>query len=491
MSSKFDPYLAKTKEEALENVALLQAELAKRRTKKLNLKDYCYPKQYDFVTDENLYSTAVTSRRSGKSTGCAADLLHTAITHPESVSLYITLSRINAKRIFWPILKKINAQLGLGGLPNESDLTMTFGSSLIYLAGAKDSSEIENFRGLPVKKVYIDEGQSMKSHIEGLIDDVLEPACIDHDGHIRIIGTPGPVPVGYFHDVSKNKEWSHHFFTVWDNPFIKEEVKKRRLLKVLQRRGITIDHPSIQREWFGQWALDVSALVIRYEQEKNHYETLPEMEWEYIVSADFGFDDADAIAVLAFSIKHQVAYLVEEKITTKQGITPLAAQLTELITKYKPMKVLGDFGALGKKIAEELQVRFSIPIVAAEKSRKFEFIELLNDSLRTAKFKAKKDSQFAQDAMLLEWDREKQKKTPEKPVISDRFHSDVVDAVIYGHRELLHWLWKEEIPAPKPGTQEFMNNEEQKIWDEIRDRHNKEKNEQKMYDIYNEYDYDT
>ena len=488
MNSKFKPYLAKTKEEALENLALIRAELERRRKQKVNLKSFCYPKQYSFVSDNALYSTAVTSRRSGKSTGCAADLLDTAITNPESVSLYITLSRTNAKRIFWPILKKINTQLGLGGDPNESDLSMRFGSSIIYLAGAKDASEIENFRGLPIKKVYIDEGQSMKSHIEGLIDEVLEPACIDHDGHIRIIGTPGPVPVGYFHDVSKNKEWSHHFFTVWDNPFIKEEIKQRRLEKVLQRRGIDINHPSIQREWFGQWALDVNALVIRYEEEKNHYERLPEIEWEYIVSADFGFDDADAIAVLAFSIKHQVAYLVEEKITTKQGITPLANQLTELILKYKPMKVLGDFGALGKKIAEELQVRFNIPIIAAEKSRKFEFIELLNDSLRTSRFKAKKDSQFAQDSMLLEWDRDKQKKNPEKPAISDRFHSDIVDAVIYGHRELLHWLWKEEVPAAKPGSQEFMNQEEQDIWDEVRKKHYQSKEEQMFWQDPFEYD---
>lgn len=491
LPSKFDPYLAKTKEEAIENVALLRAELQKRRSVKLNLQDFCYPKQHAFVTDQELYSTAVTSRRSGKSTGCAADLLHTAITYPESVSLYITLSRINAKRIFWPILKKINTQLGLGGDPNESDLTMTFGSSLIYLAGAKDASEIENFRGLPIKKVYIDEGQSMKSHIEGLIDDVLEPACIDHDGHIRIIGTPGPVPVGYFHDVSKNPEWSHHFFTVWDNPFIKQEVKERRLQKVLQRRGIDINHPSIQREWFGQWALDLNALVFRYDATKNHYDELPHMDWEYIVSADFGYDDADAIAIMAFSVKHQCAYLVEEKITTKQGITPLANQLNELIDKYKPMKVIGDFGALGKKIAEELQTRFSIPIVAAEKSRKFEFIELTNDSLRTGRFKAKKDSQFAQDSMLLEWDREKQKRNPEKPMISDRFHSDICDAVLYGHRELLHWLWKEEVVPAQPGSIQYQQTQVDEIWQQQRDRLEQQKNEQKMYDTYNDYDYDT
>ena len=111
MNSKFKPYLAKTKEEAIENLALIRAELERRRKQKVNLKSFCYPKQYSFVSDNALYSTAVTSRRSGKSTGCAADLLDTAITNPESVSLYITLSRTNAKRIFWPILKRSTLNL--------------------------------------------------------------------------------------------------------------------------------------------------------------------------------------------------------------------------------------------------------------------------------------------------------------------------------------------------------------------------------------------
>ena len=53
MNSKFKPYLAKTKEEALENLALIRAELERRRKQVFDLKKYCttpegvlYEKQY-------------------------------------------------------------------------------------------------------------------------------------------------------------------------------------------------------------------------------------------------------------------------------------------------------------------------------------------------------------------------------------------------------------------------------------------------------------
>lgn len=478
--------LDKTDKDRRQTLALLQRELKLRQGLIFDLKAFCHPKQYAFIADPAPYANAVTSRRAGKTVGCAADLIATALQSPNSTSLYITLSRVNAKILLWPILKQINEAKKLGGEPNEADLSMRFPNrSTIYLSGVKDVSEIDKFRGMALKKVYLDEAQSMRPYIKELIDDVLDPACIDHNGKIRVIGTPGPVPVGYFHDIATNPKltaWKRHFFTIWDNPYI--ENAKERLALALERRGISIEDPSIQREYFGKWATDLNSLVIRYDASVNDYDELPSIEWEHIVIADFGFEDADAIATLAFSTKHPTAYLVEEKITTKQGITPLANQLIDHIQRYKPMKVLGDFGALGTKIAFELQTRFGIPIEAAEKSRKLEYIELLNDSLRTGRFKAKKDSRFAQDSMLLEWDRE----NPEKPKISDRFHSDITDCVIYGHRELLHWLWKDSPPAPRPGTQEYMQKEVEDAWESVRANLKQKQDDEKFWNDPFEYD---
>jgi hypothetical protein len=45
--------------------------------------------------------------------------------------------------------------------------------------------------------------------------------------------------------------------------------------------------------------------------------------------------------------------------------------------------------------------------------------------------------------MLVEWD----KSNPEKPKISERFHSDVLDAALYAYMRCLEWLY--EPPKPK------------------------------------------
>jgi hypothetical protein len=436
------------------------------RGQRFDIKAFCHPKQYEFVSDPAPYATAVTSRRAGKTVGCAADLLNQAINTPNSTNLYITLTRTNAKILLWPILKRINEDQSLGGESNEADLSMSFPNrSVIYLSGVKDISEIDKFRGMALKLVYLDEAQSMRPYIEQLVDDVLDPACIDHNGKIRIIGTPGPVPVGYFHNVAQSTTWSHHFFTIWDNPFIADA--KGRLEMTLARRGITVEDPSIQREFFGKWVLDMESLVIKYDKGVSHYASLPTTnQWDHVISVDLGFEDADAIAVIGFSSEAPASYLVEELVTRKQGLTELAAQLDLLVAKYKPLKLMMDEGGLGKKIAEEMRRRYGLPIVAAEKTRKFEYIELLNDALRTGRFRAKEDSLFAKDAMLLEWETDYEK---QKRVISTRFHSDIIDAVLYGYRESLHYLYEPRRPRPAPGSDEWRSEEERSAFEAVQE----------------------
>jgi len=453
-----------------EDLDVINAELSGRLGNLFNVKEYCYPKQYNFLADQSLYADAVTTRRSGKTTGVAANHIDTALRYPGDDSLYITLTRLNAKKLMWPIALEILEKYKIRVTPNISELTLTFpNKSMIYLAGVNDSRAIENFRGMKLRLVSIDEPQSMRAYIEQLIDDVLAPALMDLNGKMRMTGTPGAVPAGYFYKITQNAAWSHHNFSLFDNPHIKDPWTRINL--ELARRGVDINHPSIQREYFGRWVSDPDALVIKYDEALNDYDGLPMLEhrlgkWEYVVGVDLGYHDSDAIGVLAFHPRVPEVYLVEEIITPKQGITPLISQLQEVYVKYRPHKVVMDTGGLGKKIAEEITQRFGIPVAAAEKTRKLEYYELLNDALRTRRFKAKKNSRFAQDSKLLEWDKDSRDKDG-KFVVSENFHSDIIDTVLYGYRESLHWLHEPEIILPKPGTQAFFDREEQKIKEKL------------------------
>jgi len=454
------------------------------------LEDYLFDKQLAFVLDPANFKTAVTTRRAGKTTSCAADLVHTAISSRGVICLYVTLSRKNAKRLVWPEFKKLNRQFMLGGEFNETDLSVTFpNTSIVYLLGASDRTSIEDFRGLPVKKAYLDESQSFPSYIRELIDDVLGPALMDHDGQLVLIGTPGPIPSGYFFDLTKNPAWSHHSWSFFDNPklpFLEKGLTHQNMLdRELTRRGVAVDDPSIQREWFGRWLVDDDSLVYHYSSAINDFTDLPPGEWTYILGVDLGFEDCDALALLAYSENSPATYVLEEVVTKHQDISALCRQIEALRNQYSIHKIVIDTGGLGKKITEEIAKRFTIPMQAAEKTRKVEFIELMNDALRTGKLMIKRESQFAQDAMKVEWDHDRS--TPDKKVISKRFHSDICEAVLYAWRESYAFTYTKPSDEPVYGSKGWSDREGERMFTAELERLQAEKEMSESPSIDQEY----
>jgi hypothetical protein len=430
--------------------------------------EFCFRNQLEFIRSPARFKTACCGGRAGKTVADAAYLIAAANSEPRSVALYITLSRSNAKKLVWPELLEINRQFKLGAKVNESDLSLQFANkSFIYASGASRTDEIEKFRGLPLVLCIIDEVQSFKSYVRKLIDDVVSKRLFDFAGTLALTGTPGPIPSGYFFDACQNAEYAHFHWTMFDNPWI--ELKSGRspaslLDEELKRKGVGLDDPTIQREVYGKWTYDPNALVFRYNKDINDFVEPPRDVLDglrTIIGVDIGFDDADAICVLGWSDKLPKAYLLEEDIKTKQGITELANAIEEKIQRYNPIRVVMDCGGLGKKIAEEIRKRFAIPVIAAEKTRKFEYIELLNDAMRTGRFMAKQETQFVADSMLLEWDRD-----VTVPKIKESYHSDICDAVLYAFRESLHWLYEPQKPMPTLGTAEWRESERKKMEDD-------------------------
>lgn len=438
------------------------------RMTNFRLEDYLFKEQLDFVMDPASYKTAVCSRRAGKTVSCAAHMIYTAINNPGTVCLYITTSNKNAKKIIWDQLLNINTSYKLNAKSNIVEQSLTFPNrSKVYISGAKDKSEVENFRGVPLKLVYIDECQSFRAYIKELIDEVLEPALMDWNGTLCLTGTPGPLPSGYFYECAVNsKAWSKHKWTFFDNPFLTKTSKQthdQMLNRVLSRRGVGTDNPGIQREFFGKWVLDSNSLLVQYDKTLNHYENLPKHKMTYVMGIDIGHNDADALAVLGWTDHSNEIFLVEEKLAKKQDITDLMNNIELMRKKYDISKLVIDTGGLGKKIAEEFIRRYQIPLQAADKVRKMENVALLNDYLRTSKFKAKDNSKFAQDSFLVEIDRDKT--TPDRIVVSDSYHSDIIDAVLYAFKESPAYVYQASKPKPKYGTREWGKQQEQEMFE--------------------------
>jgi hypothetical protein len=405
------------------------------------LSAFCFDKQLSFIQDPSLFKTAVCSRRSGKTVSCAADLVDSLLKEKRANLLYVTLTRGTAKKIIWKELLQINKDYQLGFVIDNGELTLTNPKteSILYLSGAKDASEIEKFRGMSLKKVYIDECQSFRSYIRELVDDIIVPATWDVGGSLCLIGTPGPVPAGFFYDACTGTGWKNYKWNIFDNPFIKLKSGKEPeeiLAAERERKGISESDPTYMREALGLWAKDDNAIVFKFDSMRNVLRVPLTGNMDYIFGIDIGFNDADAIAVLGYSYATNKVYLVEECVNRKQDITKLVEQIEILRAKYSPIKMVMDSGALGKKIQAEIQQRHSIPLEAADKNRKLEYIELLNDDLRTGKLMALPGTRFEEDCGLVQWDYD----NPEKPEISDAYHSDITDAVLYAWRECKHYI---------------------------------------------------
>jgi len=267
-----------------------------------------------------------------------------------------------------------------------------------------------------------------------------------------------------------------------DNIWIKLKSGKEPLELLAEeraRKGISEDDPTYRREALAEWVNDLDALVFKFNASKNTYISLPSGKMEYIFGIDIGFNDSDAIAVLGYSYEDKNVYLVHEDIMDKQDITTLANKIKKLQKKYNPIKMVMDAGALGKKIQEEIRMRHGINCDAAEKHRKFEFIELLNDDLRNSRFKAYVGSQFEEDSYKSEWDRN----NPDKLKISDRFHSDIHDAALYAFRECMHYLSEARIEKPGLNDDNWSEHIEEMLCKKMEDANRDHSNEADPLDI--------
>lgn len=445
---------------------LLELKPKRISAKPLEL-DPRFVKQNSFVNSKRPFLAAQCSRRAGKSSGLALRFFRTMEKYPKSTSIYLSLTFDSAKSIMWPVLQELNEHFGLGCTFLEGKMVMTHpNGSRLRLYGADQKNFVKRLKGQKAPAIAIDEAQDFGSHLQSLIDDILTPMMVDYaDSWLAVTGTPGPVPRGYFFDVTKNNRYGYevHKWTLLDNPYINDA--EGFIDRLVKKNKWEQNNPSLLREWRNIWVLDVEGLWIRYKEELNDFDELPKKvkHWNYICGVDLGFLDSDAIAVLAWSDEDPNIYLVEELITAKQGLTPLVEQIKGMIKKYNPHRIMVDTGGGGAKMAEEMRTQFRIPVEAAIKKEKQQTVEFLNDTLRLGKFKAKKNSRFAEDSYLIQIDWEKT--TPDKIVIKDKVHSDIIDSVIYSYRVSPFYNFEPPPEKAKPGTKEYDDEQSQILFD--------------------------
>lgn len=425
--------------------------------------------QREFIFDPADHKTLLCSRRAGKSYLACAYLLKEAFDNPGVTVVYIATTRIHAKRILERELTNFSRRYRLGIEYNRTELlaTLTNGSQIL-LTGANDANDIERLRGGKYALVVVDECASYGPHFETLVEEIIEPALLDLDGTLCLLGTPGINASGFFYsatvegrtggprataadaaagdvDDSAARLWKNFGWTVLENTALRRtrDVPKW-LAGMRKRKGWTEDHPVYRREWMGEWTRSTNDLVYHgFDPQRNIYDTLPDIgkaQWRYVLGIDLGYNDAFTITALAFSAASPNVYVVETLGKTQAIPATWAIFIADFVDRYDPVSVVADAGALGKAIIAEFVQRYQLNIKAAEKSAKLAYIDLLNGDLISGRLLLPADCPTIQEMQELQWDP-KSNRTRENSTQKN----DFLDSLLYSWREARHWVPSDDV----------------------------------------------
>jgi hypothetical protein len=394
-------------------------------------------------------------RRSGKTELMVLLAVRYMQRHPRCAIPYIALTRPAAKRILWSKIQEIDSRLGLGLDFNQQELTATApNGSQLFLIGADRPSEVEKLRGQKFPFAAVDEAASFKpSVLTYLLEDVLEPALLDMDGTVALVGTPSAACIGLFHDVTTKRPagWHVSHWTVLDNPHLPHAAAW--LERKRAQKGWTVDSPTYRREYLGEWVHDESALVYRLSRERNVVASLPDSyhdprqrkHWAHVFGLDYGYVDATARVCWAFQTRGDDRRVWAVSSWKRTELTPSeAAELVQAdYDTYQPVVMVGDTGGLGKGYVEEARRRLGLQIKAAEKRDKAAHIELFNDDLRAGRILLVEpdNREYLEEMTLLQWDMDRVPvdvggavRYDDRRVEDSRYERHLCDAGLYGNR---------------------------------------------------------
>jgi len=399
------------------------------------------PEQLALCEDDSPQIAAHPGRRAGKTTSVLGKTLRAFAKRPGANVFYFAPTNEQGFGIVWEDLLKFNSKFKLGLEPRVTELAFASGQSRFEIFGFYNQKDVERARGRKCDLAIVDEAGLGPDWFSYFLSDVLAPTLLDYNGQLVLIGTPGPAASGPFFDACHALEgWSNqHHWTCAQNPFF---AGRDPLAEARQRYHLTPESITYKREWLGQWIVDPDALV--------YYIPPPALRpWDgkafsHVYGLDLGWNDADAISRISISPLRDVSHLTHMEATSQQTNHQLFARLRALQAEYPGPVVFDPAGHATRKTIETFAVDApEIQWVMAEKARKVEFIQQLNDDLRSGKTFV--DPQLAalmvKEATRLRW------KKPGK-LASDAAHSDPGDAWLYPWRYARDML--RELPGQAP-----------------------------------------
>lgn len=401
---------------------------SKYKSLAFELRERMFAEQKQFWTSTELLSSALCTRRAGKSEGAKLEMVASALNITNANILYGTLTKDKAKSICWmPILKMLN-ELGLKRI-DRGDLFTEDGDfktdevrmevyfkngSKIKLTGFDSTErEIDKVLGEPYDLVILDEVQSFKGNVGDLVYKRLLITVAERRGRIKMIGTPGDVRLGFFYDINctpkpQKLKWGLYKWSWEDNVgvsthestkgMLMKDIFKQMLADIIAENPKFVETPEYYQEWKGEYFIDTDNLVYKFNPLENVYNHEPIIT-DCVLGIDLGWQDESAMIVWGWSDSDPNLYQLDEFYEAKVDLDKIAEKTLHFKSMYPIIDVIIDSqNAQGIKTIEN---RYNIGYIAADKMGKFEHIRLMNTDLRRGKIKFKEDCIWIQEASKL------------------------------------------------------------------------------------------
>jgi hypothetical protein len=373
--------------------------------------------QRAFVMCRKQGAIARAGRGGGKSMAMAARFHMVSAAHPNQKSVFVSLSSERSRDILWPAIWKLNETYRTNIIERRGDGVFEWpnGYQVLY-RGCKDVNECNKRRGTPWVSAGWDECASINQKLlQTDIHECVEPRLVDFNGLWFAGGTPGPVPNGYWNELSSGDNHTYPTFA-WD---ARHNQHMPNVLKffsdTLQRmQGIPdqrkwpshcdsildlINDPAcwkllpatFVREFLGQWVLDLRALIYKLTP-KNSYAEFPIRPDYWTIGVDLGAHseeepDLDHAAVAVACSSRSLPNIWVPEACKLSGITvdSLAAYLCEKLEQYPEASVHIDSASAGKIIEATFQ-KMGIPVQSALKGPKLRRIQLMQSAIANGNF---------------------------------------------------------------------------------------------------------
>lgn len=431
---------------------ILDAETEKFLSKDVDFYQYrlqkrLFKEQKDVFNDFTAKKIAVMcSRRAGKTEGNSDIIVRTAAI-PNSPILYINLTFENAIRQMFDrvVAEAERIELTITKQSKSAGYIYFANGSSVLFKGNKDRSEADKMQGDKYRLVIIDEAQS-QVNMNYLVDTIIRPMLADYsDSQLILTGTPPRRKGTYFEAAFTNPEWTTYSWDMFKNPYIKDP--QLMIQDICNEKGLTIDSPLIQREFYGKIAYDTEAQVFKGYKVYSGQVPPSFIPTHIYEGVDFGYADYNGVVVLAANVEQRQAYITYERKFNKATVTEIIESVREGFENGKRLLLERNPGAdlsncqiftdtNEKSITYELSQTYGLPAYCAYKYDKALAIEQLAEECRTGRIMNIENGEIVNEFEQTLYKRDDLDNITSE--LDDAYHPDITMALLYASRQYFY-----------------------------------------------------